>query len=122
MYLPDHGTKSYAGKDDIIDAIQTGILSRKVVRYRYASSRGRARDGFVAPYGMVLYRHGVYTVGASLERPDADATNSPIAMFAVERFADAEHLRSHDFVVPSDFNIRSVLHGAFGPHLVERAT
>jgi hypothetical protein len=55
IYLPDHGTNSYAGKDDIIDAIQPGILSRKVVRYRYADARGRGRDGFLGPLGMVLY-------------------------------------------------------------------
>lgn len=32
MYMPDHGTKSYEGKDDIFNAIQTSILSRKIVR------------------------------------------------------------------------------------------
>ena len=119
IYLPDHGTKSYAGKDDIIDAIQTGILSRKVVRYRYADARGRGRDGYVAPYGMVLYRHGLYAVGGRLKSADSDAASAPIAMFALERFSEAEHLRAHDFVMPSDFNIRNVLHGAFGPHLVD---
>jgi predicted DNA-binding transcriptional regulator YafY len=119
IYLPDHGTKSYAGKDDIIDAIQTGILSRKVVRYRYADARGRARDGFVAPFGMVLYRHGLYAVGGRLKTAEADASTASIAMFALERFAEAEHLRAHDFTIPADFNIRDVLHGAFGPHLVD---
>jgi predicted DNA-binding transcriptional regulator YafY len=116
-YLPDHGTKSYQGKDDIIDAIQTGILSRKVVRYRYADGRGRPREGFVAPFGMVLYRHGLYVIGARLEHAKADPATSPLAIFAVERFADAEHLREHEFVVPSDFDIRDHMHGAFGPHL-----
>jgi predicted DNA-binding transcriptional regulator YafY len=49
IYLPDHGTKSYAGKEDIIDAIQTGILARKVLSYRYADARGRTRHGYLAP-------------------------------------------------------------------------
>jgi predicted DNA-binding transcriptional regulator YafY len=75
VYMPDHGTKSYAGKEDIIDALQTGILSRKVVRYRYADARGRARDGFLAPFGMMLYRHGLYAIGARLK--DASATRRP---------------------------------------------
>ncbi|MFN0252820.1 MAG: helix-turn-helix transcriptional regulator [Kofleriaceae bacterium] len=121
VYLPDHGTKSYAGKDDIIDAIQTGILSRKVVRYRYADARGRSRNGFLAPYGMVLYRHGLYTVGGRLKAVDSDAGSASIGVFAIERFAEAEHLRAHDFEMPADFHIRNALHGAFGPHLVDEA-
>lgn len=119
VYMPDHGTKSYAGKDDIIDALQTGILSRKVVRYRYADARGRARDGFLAPFGMILYRHGLYALGVRLNEANADASASPLAMFAIERFTEAEHLRGHEFVVPAGFNIRDALHGAFGPHLVD---
>jgi predicted DNA-binding transcriptional regulator YafY len=119
VYMPDHGTKSYAGKDDIIDAIQTGILSRKVVRYRYSDARGRARDGFFAPFGMVLYRHGLYAIGARLTDSNADPTTSPLAMLAIERFTEAEHLRERDFVLPKGFNIRDVLHGAFGPHLTD---
>ncbi len=119
VYMPDHGTKSYAGKENIIDAIQTGILSRKVVRYRYADARGCARDGFLAPFGMVLYRHGLYAVGARLKEVGADASASPLAMFAIERFTEAEHLRAHDYATPAGFNIRDVLHGAFGPHLAD---
>ena len=119
VYMPDHGTKSYEGKDDIIDAIQTGILSRKVVRFRYADARGRALDGFLAPFGMMLYRHGLYTIGARLTDASGDVSTAPLAMFAIERFAEAEHLRTHDFVVPAGFNIRDVLHGAFGPHLAD---
>jgi predicted DNA-binding transcriptional regulator YafY len=117
VYMPDHGTKSYDGKDDIIDAIQTGILSRKVVRYRYADARGRARSGFLAPFGMVLYRHGLYALGAHLPRATADVSTSPLSMFAIERFIEAEHLRGHDFVLPAGATMRDALHGAFGPHL-----
>src|SRR5450432_2258807 len=84
VYMPDHGTKSYAGKDDIIDAIQTGILSRKVVRYRYGDARGRARAGYLAPSGMLLYRHGLYAIGAGLNEANADASTAPLAMFAIE--------------------------------------
>lgn len=121
VYLPDHGTKSYEGKDDIIDAIQTGILARKVVRYRYADARGRTRNGLLAPYGLVLYRHGLYTIGGRLKTVDCDARSVAIGVFAIERFTEAEHLRAHDFVMPVDFHIRNALHGAFGPHLVEES-
>jgi predicted DNA-binding transcriptional regulator YafY len=119
VYMPDHGTKSYAGKEDIIDAIQTGILSRKVVRYRYADSRGRGREGFLAPLGMVLYRHGLYAIGARLNDPNSNPATELLAIFAIERFTEAEHLRERDFRLPRDFVIRDALHGAFGPHLVD---
>ena len=117
VYLPDHGTKSYEGKDDIIDAIQTGILSRRVVRYRYGDSRGRSRQGFLAPYAMILYRHGLYAIGARLKDRDEDVSTADLGVFAIERFSEAEHLRSSGFEVPPNFNIRDVLHGAFGPHI-----
>lgn len=121
VYMPDHGTKSYAGKEDIIDAVQTAILSRKLVRYRYADARGRARQGYLAPYGMVLYRHGLYAIGGRLKDVDGDASTAEIGVFAIERFVEAEHLRAHDFVLPPAFQIRDVIHGAFGPHLVDAA-
>jgi predicted DNA-binding transcriptional regulator YafY len=110
MYMPDHGTRSYAGKEDIIDAIQTGIISRKVVGYRYAGAQKRPQQGFMAPLGMVLYRNGLYALGARMTQPDGDA---------VERFTDAEHLRAQKFEVPPDFDMRKFMHGAFGPHLAD---
>jgi predicted DNA-binding transcriptional regulator YafY len=117
VYLPDHGTKSYAGKEDIINAIQTGMVSRWVVRYEYGGTRGRARNGYLAPFGMVLYRHGLYVVGAVLAEPSDDARTATRRNFAVERFVDAEALRGQQFEMPEEFNMRSILHGAFGPHL-----
>ena len=69
VYMPDHGTKSHDGKDDIIDAIQSGIINRKLVRYRYGDGRGRARAGYLAPFRLAMYRHGLYAIGARLEIP-----------------------------------------------------
>lgn len=34
-YVPDGGKKIYHGKEDVLDALQTGVLLRKVVRYAY---------------------------------------------------------------------------------------
>ncbi len=115
--MPDHATKSYAGKEDIIDAIQTGILSSKVVRYRYAGATGRARAGYLAPLAIALYRHGLYAIASRLKEPDVPATGANVGIFAIERFTEAEHLRAHTFSMPADFKLASVLHGAFGPHL-----
>lgn len=119
VYMPDHGTKSYEGKDEIIDAIQTGILHRKVVRYRYQGGRGEARSGHLAPFRLAMYRHGLYVIGARLKSPDADVPTAPLGVFAIERFTDAEYLKAHGFQIPEGSSVRGVLQGAFGPHLTD---
>jgi predicted DNA-binding transcriptional regulator YafY len=118
-YIPDGGTKAYAGKEDVLDALLTGVLSRRVVRYGYRDARGRVRHGHLAPYTMVLYKHGLYVIGCRLRDPADGKTippATPIGVYAVERFTEAEHLRKHPFVVPADFRISAVTGGAFGIH------
>lgn len=120
-YVPDGGTKAYDDKQDIIDALQTGILSQKVVRYAYKDSRGRNQRGHLAPYAMLLYRQGLYVVGARLsdasDGKDTSGWRLRLGNFAVERFSEAEHLRERSFDVPADFRLNDILHGAFGIHV-----
>lgn len=116
-YMPDHGTKSYAGKEDVIDAIQDGILQHRVVRYRYADATGHARTGYLAPFRLAMYRHGLYVVGARLKAPDSDVCGARLGVFAVERFVEAEYLKRHAFEIPDDARVGDVLVGSFGPHL-----
>jgi predicted DNA-binding transcriptional regulator YafY len=126
-YVPDGGTKAYEGKEDILDALLTGVLARRVVRYAYRDARGRARQGWFAPYTMLLYKHGLYVVGRRLREPSEGRTPppesaaldaaEPIAVLAVERFTEAEHLRSAPFTVPAGFHITEILNGAFGIHV-----
>ena len=122
-YVPDGGTKAYEDKGDIIDAIQTGILSRKVVRYSYKDSRGRATRGYLAPFALLLYRHGLYAVGSRGNDPAIETSDwrRTLGVFAVERFTEADHLRERIFEIPSDFKIGEVLHGAFGVHVGDPA-
>ncbi|HEX2692272.1 MAG TPA: WYL domain-containing protein [Kofleriaceae bacterium] len=68
-YVPDGGTKAYEGKEDILDALLTGVLSRRVVRFSYRDARGRAGAGYLAPFTMILYKHGLYVVGCRLREP-----------------------------------------------------
>ena len=119
-YVPDGGTKAYEGKEDILDALLTGVLSRRVVRFAYRDARGRTRRGFLAPYTMVLYKHGLYVIGCTLREP-TDPPGGPIVVHAVERFIEAEHLRKAPFVPPPEFRIADVLHGAFGIHVTAGA-
>jgi predicted DNA-binding transcriptional regulator YafY len=123
-YVPDGGTKAYDGKEDILDALLTGVLSRRVVRYAYRDARGRARQGYLAPYTMLLYKHGLYVVACRLREPGDGRTiepGTPIAVYAVERFTEAEHLRSAPFVAPPGFRISEILNGAFGIHVMNEA-
>ena len=117
VYMPDHGTKSYEGKEDIINAIQTGIVLRKIVQYRYQGGRGEARSGYLAPFRLAVYRHGLYVIGARLKGGDSDVQTSPLGVFAIERFADAEYLKGTAFQIPETSMVRNVLTGSFGPHL-----
>ncbi len=122
-YVPDGGTKAYEGKEDILDALLTGVLSRKVVRYAYQDGRGRAQRGHLAPFAMLLYKHGLYVVGRRLKRPEDGRAIPPggVGVFAVERFTDAEFLRAAPFTPPADFQLSTVMHGAFGLHLGDPA-
>ena len=124
-YVPDGGTKAYEGKEDILDALLTGVLSRRVVRFAYRDARGRARQGYLAPYTMLLYKHGLYVVGCRLREPAegrAIEPGAPIAVYAVERFTEAEHLRNAAFAAPPGFRITEILNGAFGIHVTIDAT
>lgn len=120
-YVPDGGTKVYEGKEDLIDALQTGILSRKIVRFAYQDSRGRARSGDLAPFVILMYRQGLYVVGARVgdgyASGDLRDWRRGLGVFAVERFVEAEHVRKRTFEIPADFQIDEVLHGAFGVHV-----
>jgi predicted DNA-binding transcriptional regulator YafY len=124
-YVPDGGTKAYEGKEDLIDALQTGILSRKIVRFSYKDSRGRARSGDLAPFVILLYRQGLYVVGARVGEGFASADlhdwRRGFGVFAVERFVEADHVRKSTFEIPADFRIEEVLHGAFGVHVGDPA-
>jgi predicted DNA-binding transcriptional regulator YafY len=76
-YVPDGGTKAYAGKEDVLDALLTGVLSRRIVRFAYRDSRGRVRKGRIAPYTMVLYKHGLYVIGSRVREPGEKAPEKP---------------------------------------------
>lgn len=111
VYLPDGGTKSYADKGDILNALFTGVLRRRWVRFRYRAKSGEITEGRLAPYAIVLYKQGLYAIGR-VEHEAAIART-----FAVERFQGAEHIRGAAFEVPSDFRLDHYFHGAFGIYL-----
>lgn len=120
-FVPDGGTKSYQDKADVIDALQTGILGGRMVRFTYRDLRGRARSGEFAPFVMVLYRQGLYVVGARVGEgyasPDLHDWRVGRVVLAIERFGDVEPLRKRRFEIPGDFRLDEVLHGAFGIHI-----
>jgi predicted DNA-binding transcriptional regulator YafY len=119
LYVPDGGTKSYKGKEDILDAIQTGIMHNRLVRCSYKSQASKAeRECVLAPYAVVLYRHGLYVIGRrgatvdELGRPPAEGEH-PL-LLAVERFVDADYIPRTTFEVPPDLKVADLFQGAFG--------
>lgn len=118
-YVPDGGTKTYTGKDDVLDALLTGVLSRKLVRYAYQGARGRPQRGLLAPFAMLLYKHGLYVigkrVGSSSETESLE--QGAVIHMAVERFSEAEWLRETSFAPPASFTLDNHVDGAFGVHV-----
>ena len=111
VYLSGDGIKSYTGKEDVLDAILTGVLRRNRVRFRYKSKSGEVTRGVLEPYAMVLYKQGLYTIGRV-----RTAAGVVERTFAVERFTSAEHQRGATFQVPKDFHVQRFFQGAFGIH------
>jgi predicted DNA-binding transcriptional regulator YafY len=122
-YVPDGGTKLYRGKEDILDALQTGVLLRRVIRFAYRGGRGRAQHGYLAPFSLILFKHGLYVIGRKLPDPMSGATipRGRPELYAAERFTEAEYLRDHAFVVPPDFALDAVLFSAFELHVGDPA-
>lgn len=118
-YIPDGGTKPYEGKDDVLDALLSGVLSRKLVRYAYRGARGRAQRGYLAAFAMVLYKHGLYVVGKRLSTPsDVGAIDSgAVINLAAERFSEAEWVRDSSFTPPVSFKLADFVDDAFGAHV-----
>jgi len=113
LFVPDGGTKGYAGKEEVLDALLTGVIHRLRVRHRYRAADGKTRTGRLEPYAMLLYKHGLYVIGRSLPEGDVSGEHRPF-VFAAERFVEAEHLRGEHFEVPATFKIDEFFHGAFG--------
>ena len=113
LYIPDGGTKAYRGKEDILNELLTGVIRRVRVRYRYRPATGEVHSGFLEPYAMALYKHGLYVLGCAM--PDGkERSERQTFVFAVERFEQAEFVRGDHFEVPADFRLQEFFHGAFG--------
>ncbi|MBX3248694.1 MAG: WYL domain-containing protein [Myxococcales bacterium] len=107
QYVPDGGIKHYGDHADVVDELFTGALRRQKVDATYVSARGTERVEAFEPWGLALYRNGLYVVG----RWERDAAPR---VLAIERFRAAERRRRSHFEVPADFSIASFFHGAFG--------
>lgn len=87
-YVPDGGTKVYRDKADVLDALQTGVLQRRVVKYAYRGGSGRPSRGYLAPFSMVVFKHGLYVIGRRLDDPKTGLVIPPgrSVRYAAERF------------------------------------
>lgn len=117
-YVPDGGTKVYRDKADVLDALQTGVLQRRIVKYAYRGGSGRPSRGYLAPFSIVVFKHGLYVIGRRLDDPKNGLaiSSGQSARYAAERFTEAEALRNHPFAVPADFRLDEELQSAFDLH------
>jgi proteasome accessory factor B len=119
VYLPEGGTTIYKGKDDILDALQTGVLRRWRVAFTYRPPGGEPRQGVLEPYAMVLYKNGLYAIGPTVaEDGDGKAVRRP-HVYACERFETAEFQRGAVFEVPRSFRGDRYFDGVFGIFMSE---
>jgi len=118
-YVPDRGTKVFSDKEDVIDALLSGVLTRKLVRYAYRGARGRAQRGTLAPFAMLLHKHGLYVLGKNVSSAveTADLDSGDVVNWAVERFTEAEWLRNTSFVLPPTFKLDDHVDDMSGVHV-----
>ena len=114
LYVPDGGTKAYRGKEDILDALMTGVIHRVRVHYTYkAAATGETHTGLLEPFAMALYKHGLYVLGVGVPEGEERGVRQTY-VFAAERFTKAEHVRGDHFDVPADFHLEKFFEDAFG--------
>jgi predicted DNA-binding transcriptional regulator YafY len=118
-YVPDGGTKAYEDKVDILDDILTGVLDRRVLRFESEDAAGRRQKGYLAPFSLLLYKHGLYVAGRRLKKPeDGPAlTDGEVYPFAVERFVEVERVKGSSFTPPASFRLDAAMQNAFEIHL-----
>ena len=111
-FRPQGGTKSYDGKEDILNALLTGVLFERYVTFTYKLPSGRRSEGTFAPYAMVIHRNGLYVVAQRIQEPGKRRQKARV--FAVERFVTADWVRRKHFTIPEDFDVEDHFDGSFG--------
>lgn len=111
-FRPQGGTKTYEGKEDILNDLLTGVLFERYITFTYKLRSGRKSEGTFAPYAMVIHRNGLYVVAQRIQQP-SKRRQAP-RVFAVERFITAHWFRRKHFVIPEDFDIEDYFDGSFG--------
>lgn len=107
VFVPDAGVK-VPPDPDVLDALQTGALDRRLVEHEYRDARGRLSRGVIAAYALVGYRNGLYVLGR--REPD----DGIVRTWAVERFASASVRRGSAFTVPAGLDVATHFATGFG--------
>jgi len=114
-FVPDDGHKDYTGKSELIVTLMDCALKNRELAFRYRPLRNRGRDksGVLRPYALVLYRYGLYAVGARTYT--GDWSDEAERVYAMERFLEVEP-GSETFERPESFSLERFFRGAFGLH------
>jgi len=115
-FVPDGGVKRASREvDDHLNAVLSGLMRGRRIAFAYTSSSDHASGGWLEPWTLVIYRNGLYVLGATAKRRNAPERNGP-RLYALERFDHLEFVRGDEgaFSPPGDFNVETYFHGAFG--------
>ena len=113
-------TKSYEGKEDIINALLTGVIYERYVKFTYRPRSGRNTEGTFAPYAVVIHGNGLYVVAQRIQE-EGKRRQKP-RVFAVERFITATWIRRKNFTMPEGFKVEDHFDGSFGLSQASRPT
>jgi len=106
LYCTAGFPKTYAGSDEVLNQVLTGILHDSKVAVTYRPPRKRAYDDVLHPYTLVVHNHALYVLAHS-EHAGA------LRRLAVERIVEARRLKE-PFVYPDDYDPARELGDAFG--------
>jgi predicted DNA-binding transcriptional regulator YafY len=103
------GVHDYAGRAELIDALQVAIEDGRATRLCYHSERAAGpADREVHPYGLLYHRGALYLIAL-------DPRDERVKHYKVDRIEAAE-LLAHSFPRPPDFDPRAHLASSFGAY------
>ena len=108
VHLVPDAPKDYAGREQAIERLLHGLFFTRRVAFEYTSAQGRTRTQVVCPLTLVMWRSGLYLVGAY------QAAGKPY-LFAVDRMGEVRD-QGDRFRYPSarDYDPQKLFEGSFG--------
>lgn len=107
-YVADTGVKPYDDEQkELLDTLLTALIHKNPVDVSYRTAKRGIKTGAFEPWGIAIYRHGVYFVG------HFPGGNHPYVL-PLERFSAATRRRKERFETPEGFDVAEVFRDTYG--------